>query len=808
MHKLTLYQKMILGGIIAIVLPLFFMGSIVISRLSSSLLDIFSDRAVLTAENLAEIITITLEREMDYASVISVDNSLIELMSQKKYATAMERLKKVYTRLKTDSLAFLIADADGIVRADIDQDSVNIDISKRNYFLQAKGGSTSIEGPFISQKDNRALLAIAHPVYKNKEFIGAFITTLEMRYLVAMISSVSNGKTGYAYVVNNEGLAVIHPQKEVVFNENIYQQKGMESITGKLKKNETGSVAYTYKGVKKLAGFTHLKLTGWNVVYCKNLDEILLPLKAIKNFVLLSGCLFLVFAVVITVTIAFKISMPAQKSMDQFQKLLEHSEYAILIMGANRRISHINPAAEKMLGRCSKEIVGTIPALDNTNNTPPETIWEELKSGRIWSGNVVVNPHDPESLTLAVTIIPVTDVSGNIESFLEVAHDITQELKMQSRLAQSQKMEALGTIAGGIAHDFNNILSAIFAYTEFSLEVPGNPPETQKNLTSLLTVSERASDLVNQILTFSRRNVQELRPLAPRLIIKEAVRMLRSTIPAEIELQTSIVSDAMIMADPVQIHQIVVNICTNAAHAIKPNTGTIEVTLEDLVVDEEFAHMHPGIKPGNHIQLKISDSGKGMEQEVVDRIFEPFFTTKPAGEGTGLGLSVVHGLVKKLGGIITVYSKTGEGTSFTIIIPAIPAQPQENGVSEAVCAGGTERILLIDDEQNIVEPITKILTNLGYQVSMFTDCVKALDAFRQAPDAFDLVITDYSMPKMTGFEFARSIKELRNDIRIIVNSGYISQEIYDRFADIGVSSILKKPINKYQLADAIRKAFA
>jgi PAS domain S-box-containing protein len=799
---------MILGGIIAIVIPLFFMGTVVISRLSGSLMDIFNKEAVLNSKNMAKIITATLEREMDYASALAVDHNLIELMSQKKYAAAMERLKTVHKRIKKDSLGILIIDADGFIRADISSDSLHMDISDRPYFLQAKDGSISIQGPIIARQDEqRQLMVIAAPVFKEKVFVGVLAIALDMRYLVAMTSSVRNGKTGYAYVVNNEGYAIIHPQKEVLFKENIHKQKGMQSLAGKLIKNETGSVAYTYKGVKKFAGFTHLALTGWNVVYCQNRDEIMMPVKAINNFVLLSGCLFLLLAIAIIVTVAFRISMPAQMSMDQFQKLLEHSEYAILIIGANRRISHVNPAAEKMLERRSKELIGTKPVLDNTNNTPPETIWGELRSGRIWSGNVVVNPNDPESLILAVTIIPVTDVSGNIESFLEVARDITQELKMQSRLAQSQKMEALGTIAGGIAHDFNNILSAIFAYTEFSLDVPGNPPETQKNLKSLLTASERASDLVNQILAFSRNAAQELRPLAPRLIIKEAVKMLRSTIPAEIELRTSIASDAMIMADPVQIHQIVVNICTNAAHAIKPNSGTIDVTLEDLVVDEVFAHSHPGVKPGNHILLKISDSGKGMEQEVVDRIFEPFFTTKPAGEGTGLGLSVVHGLVKKLGGIITVYSKTGEGTSFNIIIPAIPSQPQENGVSEAVCVGGTERILLIDDEQSIVEPIAKILTNLGYHVSMFTDSVKALDTFKQTPDAFDLVITDYSMPKMTGFEIARIIKELRNDIRIIVNSGYITQEIYDRFANIGVSLILKKPINKYQLADAIRKAF-
>ncbi|MGE5670293.1 MAG: cache domain-containing protein, partial [Fibrobacterota bacterium] len=288
MHKLTLYQKMILGGIIAIVIPLFFMGTVVISRLSGSLVDIFNKEAVLNSKNMAKIITTTLEREMDYASALAVDHNLIELMSQKKYAAAMERLKTVHKRIKKDSLGILIIDADGFIRADISSDSLHMDISNRPYFLQAKDGSISIQGPIIARQDEqRQLMVIAAPVFKEKVFVGVLAIALDMRYLVAMTSSVRNGKTGYAYVVNNEGYAIIHPQKEVLFKENIYKQKGMQSLAGKLINNETGSVAYTYKGVKKFAGFTHLALTGWNVVYCQNREEIMMPIKAINNFVLL-----------------------------------------------------------------------------------------------------------------------------------------------------------------------------------------------------------------------------------------------------------------------------------------------------------------------------------------------------------------------------------------------------------------------------------------------------------------------------------------------------------------------------------------
>ncbi|MGE5784526.1 MAG: response regulator, partial [Myxococcales bacterium] len=782
-------------------------GGIVTARLTDSLLDVSKEKAALTAKNTALVVDAVLRREMDFAATVALDRELIDAVSEKRYASAIHRARSVCERVKVDYLAILIVDTDGIVRSDTDHDTANVNVSDRRYFARARSGSMDIEGPFISRRTGRRMLAISAPVFKQHEFVGALVVALEMNYLVAMTSSITAGKTGHAFITDRDGVILVHPQKDLVLNVNIGREPGVERLAARLRNGETGSETISLRGVKKIAGFAPITLTDWGLSFAQDYDEIIRPLRSLFFFLLICGCLFLALTISILSIVFRQIGAPAQKSMDLLHKLIEHSESAILTMALDRKITYANPAAEVMLGRRNDELIGSEPVLENMCGKQPEAIWDDLRRGRVWSGNVVVKTAERQSLTLAVMVVPVTGVSGKVESYLEIARDITEEQRLQSRLFQSQKMEALGAMAGGIAHDFNNILSVIFAYTELSLTASGNPAETQENLSEILTASERARDLVRQILAFSRSTDQELRPISPKPIVKEALKLLRASIPSEIELQTSIVSDATVMADPIQIHQIVVNLCTNAAHALGSTSGSINVALEDMVVDDDFARGHPGLQAGNHILLRITDSGKGIEPQIIDRIFEPFFTTKRAGEGTGLGLSVVHGSVKKLNGVITVYSGAGEGAVFNIIIPALTLEPGVTGPTALELVGGTERILLVDDEKSVGEPVANILRSVGYRVSFFATGVEALDAFKRNADAFDLVITDYSMPRMTGLEFVEKIRQIRKDIRIIVHSGHVSGAIAELFTQIGVSSILTKPVDSYRLADAIRKAF-
>jgi nitrogen-specific signal transduction histidine kinase/CheY-like chemotaxis protein len=403
--------------------------------------------------------------------------------------------------------------------------------------------------------------------------------------------------------------------------------------------------------------------------------------------------------------------------------------------------------------------------------------------------------------------IPVKDHKGAIEGYLEIGRNISGELMYEKRLQQAQKLEAIGTLAGGIAHDFNNILSGIFGYAELSLLEGRCDSESEKYLRQIIKASERARDLVSQILTFSRRDKVQLRPLLPGTVAKEALKLLRASIPATIDIRSDIKGKSYIMAEPTQIHQVLMNLFTNAVHAIGEEPGTIRLELEDFIVDEEFVKVNPDTRPGKHIMLRISDTGRGIGKKVLDQIFEPFFTTKSQGEGTGLGLSVVHGIVKKLGGSITVHSEVGKGTAFTILFPVVEGPDIQQQQDALPLRKGTEKIVIIDDETSIATSMQSILENFGYSVSAFTDAAAALTAIKADPNSFDLVITDYSMPQITGLELVEKLKKAGVRIPVILVSGFVGEKVEDAARHAGVSVVIAKPVSTYQLTDALHQVF-
>ena len=402
-------------------------------------------------------------------------------------------------------------------------------------------------------------------------------------------------------------------------------------------------------------------------------------------------------------------------------------------------------------------------------------------------------------------LVPLRDERGAIQGYAEIGRDVTSELMFEKRLLQAQKLESIGTLAGGIAHDFNNILSGIFGYAELALMKKDFDSETEGYIKHIISASERARDLVSRILTFSRNTEVEIRPLLPQPVIKEALKLLRSSIPATIDIRSNLNSDSAIVAESTQIHQVIMNLFTNAVHAIGEGAGTITLELEDYPVDEEFVKTHPNIKQGKYVRLRVSDTGSGMEQETMDRIFEPFFTTKPQGQGTGLGLSVVHGIVNNLGGIITAYSEIGKGTAINIFIPCVEVDDSELDRQDLRIKGGSDRIAIIDDETAIATTLQNILTNLGYKVTAFTDGIEAQKAIQTNPNDYDIVITDYSMPKITGLEVAKNLKEAGIAVPVILTSGYFGNIIENKARYAGISELVTKPINTYQLTDAIHK---
>ena len=389
----------------------------------------------------------------------------------------------------------------------------------------------------------------------------------------------------------------------------------------------------------------------------------------------------------------------------------------------------------------------------------------------------------------------------------EKIEERTKALAQSERqLQQVMKLQAIGTLAGGIAHDFNNILFPIVGYTELTMDEVPDDSQAQQNLKEVLKASNRAKELVQQILTFSRQSCQERKPLKVQFLVKEALKLLRATIPSTIEIESRVDENCgHIKGDPTQIHQVIMNLCTNAYHAMQETGGKLEVELKEVDINYEKSVERVGMKVGRHLELNVKDSGHGMPPEVLERIFEPYYTTKEQGKGTGLGLSVIHGIIKNYGGDISVNSRPGKGTTFTVYIPIIDDFDIEIEKVESVTAGkGNERILLIDDEKQIIDIEQQILERLGYKVTPKTDSQEALEEFAALPERFDLVITDMTMPKMTGDQLARKLMDIKPDIPVILCTGFNETITEEKALSMGIDKFVMKPIVKDELANTIR----
>ena len=378
--------------------------------------------------------------------------------------------------------------------------------------------------------------------------------------------------------------------------------------------------------------------------------------------------------------------------------------------------------------------------------------------------------------------------------------------KLENQLRHAQKMEAVGTLAGGIAHDFNNILWGMIGFTEMSLlEAPENS-SLEENLKMVLSAGHRAKDLVRQILTFSHMSEREKKPLELRLLLDEALKLLRASIPTTIEIKQSISKKStMIFGDSTQIHQVIINLFTNAAHAMEPDGGVLEVTLRPVNVDRPRVMTTGELVEGHYVKLSVQDTGAGMNPATLERIFEPYFTTKQKGAGTGLGLAVVHGIVKSHGGVIDVTSEPGKGSVFDVYFPRIDKVILEPKKESLPLSKGSERILFVDDEVVLGKLVTRMLEPLGYTLVTKTNGMEALDLFRNDPDRFDLVITDLTMPFITGDKLAREMIKIRPDIPVILCSGYSEKISDEKIKEIGIRTVLLKPIVSKDMSRIVRQ---
>jgi len=470
------------------------------------------------------------------------------------------------------------------------------------------------------------------------------------------------------------------------------------------------------------------------------------------------------------------------------------------------RFRYVNAATCRLYGYAADELarLGLQDLCASTSPCDAPGIWQRLRQGGSERLEAVHVRKDGTPVPVELSVNRVEfDGRPYLAGFIR---DLTQQRRLEAQLLQSQKMEAIGTLAGGIAHDFNNILTAIAGEAELTrAELPPDHP-VREGLERILQAGRRAAALVRQILAFSRKQTAERRAILLQDVVLEALKLLRASLPVTIDVRTNIVpATDRVLADPAQLHQVLVNLCTNAAHAIGDRGGLLEVSQETVWIDPETARALRPLREGRHVRLSVHDSGCGMDRETISRIFEPFYTTKDPGQGTGLGLAVVHGIMESHDGAVSVYSEPNAGTVFHLYFPVVGGEgAAEEGPVGAVPRGDGRRVLLVDDEVTLVELGSRMLRSLGYEVTSFEGPARALAAFRAHPRAFDVAVTDLTMPGMTGIALAEQLHALRPDLPVIVTTGYGGDQVRARLADAGLrGEVLSKPFSLDALGQAI-----
>ncbi len=489
----------------------------------------------------------------------------------------------------------------------------------------------------------------------------------------------------------------------------------------------------------------------------------------------------------------------------QFEVVSETIPVPLIISSPDGNIVFSNFSAHQVFGYSSENSI-TIDSSSLFHVPKDRALFQKSLSsqGEVYNFRTELRKLDGSTFSAALFSHMINFDGQNC--FLTVIHDLSEMMHLESKLRQAHKMEAIGTLAGGIAHDFNNILAAILGFTEMAREDTQSGSTVAMNLDKVLEAGHRAKDLIRKILFFSRQDESGRISLQPVAVLKEAIEMLRPSLPTTIEITLNIDSKVgLILADPTQIHQIIINLVTNAFHALEETGGTLDIALKEIDLSAEDLARTSDIEAGTFIQLSICDSGPGIAQDIKDKIFDPYFTTKETGKGTGMGLAIVHGIVKSYGGFISLYSKLGEGSAFHVYLPVV-----EKGILHKIevvdqIPLGNERILFVDDEEILTEMTKNMLERLGYHVTVRKNSLEALITFQDLPHQFDLIITDQTMPGMTGADLAKRILQIRPDMPIILCTGYSTIMSEKKAQALGIKGFLLKPFTTRDIAVLIRK---
>lgn len=496
------------------------------------------------------------------------------------------------------------------------------------------------------------------------------------------------------------------------------------------------------------------------------------------------------------------------ESEDRYHSIMEASPDPIVIYDMEGNAIYINPAFTRVFGWSHDEVIGKkIDYVPEEDWPQTLNLLKKLKRGKSVSG-VKTRRYNKgrKILDIDMSFSVWKSKSGEPIGSVVILRDVTEQNKVMDQLQKAQKLEAIGTLAGGIAHDFNNILSGIFGYSQLAKMHLSIPEKAKSDIEQIQKAGQKAMELVQQILTISRKSEPKKDPVSIHLIISDAIKLLRATIPTTIEIKEDLQSQAYAMADATKIHQVIMNLGTNAYHAMMEHGGMLSVSLKEFFLSNKQDAPDLELKPGLYLRLDVSDTGCGMDSKTVEKIFDPYFTTKEHDKGTGLGLAVVYGIIEEHKGTMKVYSEPAQGTTFQVYLPIVEKKMVSSpiGVMDDQPLFGSENILLIDDDETVLSATVGILNELGYAVYSFGNGRDAFEAYKLNPEKFDLVITDLTMPGMNGFEVSKRIMELCPDQAVVLCTGLGESIIKDKARSIGIMNFVEKPMITWKVAKTIR----
>ncbi|MEN8256911.1 MAG: PAS domain S-box protein [Thermodesulfobacteriota bacterium] len=502
-----------------------------------------------------------------------------------------------------------------------------------------------------------------------------------------------------------------------------------------------------------------------------------------------------------------KAEQESKESQDRYISLFNGSKDSIFTTTKEGAFIDINPAMLNLTGYTREELFN-IKAIDTYEHHDDRAKFQKTieAEGSVddYQLNLVTKDGKVKNCLMSASLW--TSDSEEILGYQGIIRDITEQKQLENQISQSQKMEAIGTLAGGIAHDFNNILSVIIGYADLAKEDAPPGSHLSSDLDNVIVASNRAKDLVKQILAFSRQTTINPIPLQLQSLIKETLKMLRSSIPTTIEINDDIDSRCgSVLADPTQVHQILMNLCTNANHAMEETGGTLSIALKNVQIGKENQQPSLKIEPGEYIEMTVADTGSGIGPDIIEKIFDPYFTTKEIGRGTGMGLAIIHGIIADYGGAITVESDLGRGTSFHVYFPVVDQEESPLVKDSVEFSQGNEHVLFIDDEELLAELGQAMLERLGYQVTVRRSSLEALETFQNNPHSFDVIITDQTMPGMTGSDLARLMLQVRPDIPIILCTGYSNLIDEETAKSFGIKEFALKPLTTGLISSLLRK---